>query len=195
MKILDKIKAIIPTKYGKLSTTVYRFENEKEEHLSLVKGEVSNQKDVFVRVHSECFTGDIFSSLRCDCGDQLQHALNTIASLENGLIIYLRQEGRGIGLFNKIKAYSLQDQQGCDTYDANVKLGFPADARNYDIASKIIKDLGIKSICLNTNNPNKIQQLKDKGITISKIIPSIAPVNQYNQKYLQTKKEKFDHLL
>ena len=195
MKIIDKIKANIPTKHGKFSTIIYRFEGQKEEHLALVKGDVKNQNNVFLRIHSECFTGDIFGSLRCDCGDQLQNALKSIAELKNGLIVYLRQEGRGIGLFNKLRAYDLQDKEGYNTYDANEKLGYPADSRKYDIASEIIKDLEIKSIILNTNNPQKIQELKDQGINISKTIPAIAPINQYNQKYLETKKEKLKHLL
>lgn len=179
----------LPTKYGNFKIKAYANEN-----LVLIKGEIDPQKPVLVRLHSECLTGDTFGSLRCDCGDQLHMAMKQIAKNGNGLILYLRQEGRGIGLINKLKAYGLQDH-GYDTYEANEMLGFKPDERDYATAVKILKDLGINHINLLTNNPDKIDQLKNNGITIEQRIPLEIPANKINHDYLETKRDKFHHFL
>lgn len=179
----------LPTKYGNFKIKAYANEN-----LVLIKGEIDPQKPVLVRLHSECLTGDTFGSLRCDCGDQLHMAMKQIAKNGNGLILYLRQEGRGIGLINKLKAYGLQDH-GYDTYEANEMLGFKPDERDYATAVKILKDLGINHINLLTNNPDKIDQLENNGITIEQRIPLEIPANKINHDYLETKRDKFHHFL
>jgi 3,4-dihydroxy 2-butanone 4-phosphate synthase/GTP cyclohydrolase II len=186
-KPLDFVK--LPTKYGD-----FEIKADDQENLIIKKGKIDPNKPVLVRLHSECFTGDILGSKRCDCGDQLHAAMEKINAEGNGLILYLRQEGRGIGLTNKLRAYALQDQ-GHDTYEANQLLGFKPDERKYDIAIKILKQLGISKINLLTNNPDKMDQLTAAGITINKRIPLEIPANDVDRKYLETKRDRFHHLL
>ena len=163
-------------------------------HLALVMGNPARDKSALVRVHSECLTGDVFGSLRCDCGAQLHTAMKKVAEAKSGVVLYMRQEGRGIGLANKIHAYALQEQ-GLDTVAANKKLGFPADLRDYGTGAQILSDLGLKKIRLMTNNPRKVIGLEGYGIQIVEIIPVILPANPYNKKYLATKKKKLGHWL
>ncbi len=188
-------EASLPTDYGNFSIIIYGNDIDDKEHVALVKGELSKQKSELVRVHSECFTGDIMGSLRCDCGEQLHAALRMIEKAGSGALIYMRQEGRGIGLSNKIKAYDLQDSRGFDTVEANVHLGFKADLRDYGIGAQIIKDLGLSKIKLLTNNPTKIVGLEGYGIEIVERIPLEIQTNQLNEKYMITKKDKMGHIL
>ena len=185
--------ANMPTKYGDFHIYVFKNDLDHKEHLAIVKGDVKDGEDVLVRVHSECLTGDVFGSKRCDCGEQLANALATIEKAGRGVVVYMRQEGRGIGLTNKIKAYALQEQ-GLDTVEANVELGFPADMREYSLAAQIIRYLGIKSIKLLTNNPSKKENLEHWGIQVDKRVPVIVKANSVNAAYLRTKKEKMGHL-
>jgi len=173
---------------------VYDTVIDNQNHMALVKGEVAGKKDVAVRVHSECMTGDVFHSMRCDCGSQLQEAMRILSTEDCGVLVYMRQEGRGIGLVNKIKAYRLQDQ-GMDTEEANVHLGFDPDPREYGIGAQILKDLGITTMRLITNNPVKRAGLQGYGLEITGRIPIEIPANEHNVKYLKTKKDKFGHLL
>ncbi len=184
----------LPTKFGDFSIFVFKNEIDHKEHLAIVKGDVNGQSDVLLRIHSECLTGDVFGSKRCDCGEQLDAALRSIEKEGTGVVVYMRQEGRGIGLTNKIKAYALQEQ-GLDTVEANVELGFPPDMREYSLAAQIIKYLGIKSIRLLTNNPEKRHGLEHWGISVSKRVPLIIPANKINASYLHTKEVKMGHLL
>ncbi|WP_298705066.1 bifunctional 3,4-dihydroxy-2-butanone-4-phosphate synthase/GTP cyclohydrolase II [uncultured Veillonella sp.] len=183
----------LPTEYGDFKILVFKNYLDHKEHLAIVKGDVKDGEDVLVRVHSECLTGDVFGSKRCDCGPQLHKALETIEKEGRGVVVYMRQEGRGIGLTNKIKAYALQEQ-GLDTVEANVKLGFPPDMREYSLAAQIIRFLGIKSVELLTNNPLKRTSLEHWGIDVHKRVPVIIKANSINASYLQTKKEKMGHL-
>ena len=179
----------LPTKYGDFKLRRFAGDN-----LALIKGNIRGGDPVMVRLHSECFTGDVFGSLRCDCGPQLQEAMRQIEKHGRGIILYLRQEGRGIGLRNKLKAYHLQEQ-GFDTAEANTQLGFKADERHYEVAAQMLKELGVQKVDLLTNNPDKINQLKLDGIRVNRRLPlEIAP-NSYDQKYLETKKQKFHHML
>lgn len=180
----------LPTIYGEFIIRAYR-EDDKE-HLALIMGELKN--GIIVRIHSQCLTGEVFGSLRCDCGFQLNYALKRISEEKNGILIYLSQEGRGIGLINKIKAYSLQDL-GYDTVSANHQLGFESDLRNYKPAFEILKDLGINEIRLMTNNPNKIKELELYGIKIIERIPIFTKANEYNRNYILTKIRKLGHLI
>jgi 3,4-dihydroxy 2-butanone 4-phosphate synthase/GTP cyclohydrolase II len=184
--------AKLPTKHGNFTISVYQDEKGLE-HILLAKN-VLPGKPLLVRIHSSCMTGDIFGSLRCDCGPQLAKSLELLGKSENGLLIYLNQEGRGIGLLNKIKAYALQDE-GLDTVEANEKLGLPVDSRNYKTAATILQELGITNIRLLTNNPDKVEQLTKYGITVDERLPLEIPPNTYNHKYLETKKQKLHHEL
>ena len=187
-------KAKLPTRFGIF--TIYGFLDHRDgkEHTAMVRGEVRGAEACPVRVHSECHTGDIWFSLRCDCREQLDASLNYINSQERGAIIYLRQEGRGIGLLNKLKAYDLQDR-GLDTVEANNHLGLPADARSYEAAAEIIRLLGIESVALITNNPEKIKGLRMNRITVTDRIPVVIRSNLHNERYLRTKKERMGHLI
>ena len=184
----------LPTKFGEFRIIVFKNEVDHKEHLMIVKGDVRGKSDVLMRIHSECLTGDVFGSHRCDCGEQLENALRSIEEQGEGIVIYMRQEGRGIGLTNKIKAYTLQDQ-GYDTVEANVKLGFPPDMREYSLAAQMLRELDVKSVKLLTNNPEKKEDLERWGIIVSKRVPIVIKANSINAKYLNTKKEKMRHML
>lgn len=187
--------AKLPTKYGDFTIIGFHSPDTDEEAVALVRGSVdSGEEPVLTRVHSECLTGDVFGSLRCDCGDQLHESLRRINSVGRGVIIYLQQEGRGIGLINKVSAYALQDQ-GADTVEANEQLGLPADARSYELAAAILRNLGITSIDLLTNNPDKVNQLGNLGVTVARRIQLEIAANDVDRRYLQTKKERMGHLL
>ena len=187
-------KAGLPTCFGDFQILVFKNSLDHKEHLAIVKGDVKGKKDVLLRIHSECLTGDVFGSKRCDCGEQLHNALHRIEEQGEGVVIYMRQEGRGIGLTNKIKAYALQEE-GLDTVEANEKLGFPADMREYHLAAQIIRYLGIESIRLMTNNPAKTHGLEDLGINISNREPIVIEANDVNKEYLHTKAVKMGHQL
>jgi len=194
-KLVEKsAEAYIPTKYGDFRAYGYINLLNGEHHIALVKGDISDGEDVLCRVHSECLTGDVFSSLKCDCGEQLNFAMSEIEKEGRGILLYMRQEGRGIGLINKLKAYALQEK-GMDTLEANLALGFEADMREYYIAAQILKDLGVKSLNILTNNPDKIEQLKDYGIDIKERRAIEVQANEHDKNYLKTKKEKMGHIL
>ncbi len=187
-------EAKLPTKYGDFKILGFKNSVDGLEHVALVKGEINTNEPVFVRVHSECLTGDVFGSLRCDCSSQLNKAMEFIEAEGSGVIVYMRQEGRGIGLLNKVRAYELQDK-GYDTVDANLKLGLPADARNYGVGAQILRCLGIKKMKLLTNNPKKRVGLESYGLEVVEQVRIELPVNKYNQFYMKTKKDKMGHLL
>lgn len=194
----DDVKIIaqarLPTSYGKFTVIGFCNNMDGKEHVALVKGEVKGRAVVPLRIHSECLTGDVFHSLRCDCRAQLDAALKKIAKLPRGVVLYMRQEGRGIGLTNKIRAYELQDR-GYDTVQANLALGFPSDMRNYDVAAAMVKQLKIKSIALITNNPDKIGKLLNYGVKVVRRIPHEFGKTKYNRAYLAVKKKKMSHML
>jgi 3,4-dihydroxy 2-butanone 4-phosphate synthase / GTP cyclohydrolase II len=184
----------IPTPYGTFELRLYECLLDNYHHVALIKGEVSGRENVLVRVHSECMTGDVFGSLRCDCGEQLRLALKRIAEEGRGVLLYMRQEGRGIGLVNKLKAYALQDS-GLDTVEANEHLGFPPDPRDYGIGAQILADLGLHKIRLLTNNPRKIVGLEGYGLKVSERVPISVGATEYNREYLETKRDKLGHLI
>lgn len=195
-KICVRIEAIadLPSRYGQFQVAAFYNNRDDKEHGALIHGNVVDQEDVVVRLHSECVTGDVFGSLRCDCHDQLVTAIRTIGRMKMGVLIYLRQEGRGIGFVNKIRAYALQEE-GLDTREANIALGFHDDEREYSVAAHIIQSLKIKSVRLMTNNPQKIAELKQYGVNVTERIPLIITPNKHNRFYLETKEKKFGHLL
>jgi len=186
--------ARIPTAHGEFSLCLYANNLDDKDHLALVMGEVEGLEGVLVRIHSECFTGDVLGSLRCDCRSQLDQALRMIAGEQRGVVIYLRQEGRGIGLRDKLRAYNLQDQ-GYDTVEANLALGFRDDERDYAVAAHMLESLKVKSIRLMTNNPRKINDLMTHGVKVTERISLIIPPNPYNRFYLETKAVKSGHLI
>lgn len=186
--------AKMPTKYGEFKAHCYVNKITGEHHVALVKGDIGDGKDVLCRVHSECLTGDVFGSMRCDCGQQLETALKMIEAEGRGILLYMRQEGRGIGLVNKLKAYKLQEE-GMDTLEANIALGFPGDMREYYVGAQILREIGVKSLNLLTNNPDKVYQLEDYGISINKRVPIEIEANVYDLFYLQTKRARMGHLL
>lgn len=192
--IKEVAEANFPNKFGEFK--IKGFENNLDDkcHVAVIKGDVKDKENVLVRLHSECLTGDVLGSMRCDCGEQLAAAMKRIEEEGQGVLVYLRQEGRGIGLANKLRAYELQDQ-GCNTIEANEKLGFPADMRDYRIGAEILKALGVKSVRLLTNNPLKLDGLDEYGIKVVERVPVKIKANPYDKDYLQVKKEQMGHML
>ncbi len=194
-KLVERTTAVrLPTAYGEFTAVAFREKLTGKDHLALVKGDVDGAHDVLVRVHSECLTGDVFHSLRCDCGEQLDHALRQLAREDRGVLLYMAQEGRGIGLLNKLRAYELQEQ-GLDTVEANLELGFAADAREWGIGNQILADLGLTTIRILTNNPKKISGLEGYGLTVVEQVPIEVPPNAENRRYLAAKRDKLGHRL
>jgi 3,4-dihydroxy 2-butanone 4-phosphate synthase/GTP cyclohydrolase II len=194
-KLVERIVSTkLPTTFGEFSAVGYRSLIDDKHHVAMVKGEVAGSEDVLVRVHSECLTGDVFHSLRCDCGEQLEAALATIEREGKGVLLYLSQEGRGIGLLNKLRAYKLQEE-GLDTVDANLKLGLPADLRDYGIGAQILVDLGLSSIRILTNNPKKILGLEGYGLSVTDQVPIQSVPNPHNEAYLRAKRDRMGHAL
>ena len=192
-KLVHRVaEAKLPTKYGEFTIMAYKSTIDPDEHVALVKGDVSTEEPVLVRVHSECLTGDVFGSLRCDCGQQMAMAMQAMAKEGRGVFLYMRQEGRGIGLHNKLRAYALQDQ-GVDTVEANELLGFAADLRDYGIGAQILTDIGLERIRLLTNNPRKVVGLEGHGLKVVETVPIVVPPNSYNASYLKTKGAKLGH--
>jgi 3,4-dihydroxy 2-butanone 4-phosphate synthase / GTP cyclohydrolase II len=194
-KLVERVvETRLPTKYGEFTAVGYRSLVDEKHHVAMVKGEVSGVEDVLVRVHSECLTGDVFHSMRCDCGEQLESALAQIEREGRGVLLYLAQEGRGIGLLNKLKAYNLQDE-GLDTIDANLALGLPVDLRDYGIGAQILSDLGLTSIRILTNNPKKIRGLEGYGLSVTDQVPIVHEPNPHNEAYLNAKRDRLGHTL
>ena len=194
-KLVERTTSVrLPTTYGEFTAVAFRERLTGKHHVALVKGEVDGAHDVLVRVHSECLTGDVFHSLRCDCGEQLDQALQQIAAEDRGVLLYMAQEGRGIGLLNKLRTYELQEQ-GLDTVEANIELGFAADAREWGIGNQILADLGLTTIRILTNNPKKISGLEGYGLTVVEQVPIETPPNAENRRYLSAKRDKLGHRL
>ncbi len=194
VQIKREVETVLPTKYGMYDVIGYSNLLDNKEHIALIKGDITKESSVLVRIHSECLTGDVFGSYRCDCGPQLEAALEQINAHGSGVLIYMRQEGRGIGLLNKLKAYKLQDE-GLDTVEANIELGFPDDLREYDISAQILIDLGIDRVQILTNNPRKMTALEAYPITIDRRVPIEIPVREENSLYMKTKHAKLGHIL
>jgi 3,4-dihydroxy 2-butanone 4-phosphate synthase/GTP cyclohydrolase II len=186
------VETPLPTAFGEFTVVGYRALLDGKHHVALVKGDVSGRPDVLVRVHSECLTGDVFHSLRCDCGEQLHSALAMIEEAGEGVLLYLAQEGRGIGLLDKLRAYNLQDR-GLDTVDANLELGLPVDLRDYGIGAQILADLGLSSIRILTNNPKKIRGLEGYGLSVTAQLPIVHAPNPHNERYLRAKRDRLGH--
>src|SRR5439155_11066619 len=194
-KLVERGAAVrLPTEYGEFAAIAFREKLTSKTHLALVKGEVEGRENVLVRVHSECLTGDVFHSLRCDCGEQLEQALTQIEEEGSGVLLYMAQEGRGIGLLNKLRAYELQEQ-GLDTVEANLELGFPADARDYGIGNQILADLGLTTIRIITNNPKKLVGIDGFGLTVVEQVPIEVSPNAENRSYLAAQRDKLGHRL
>ncbi|MGN0880359.1 MAG: GTP cyclohydrolase II [Oligosphaeraceae bacterium] len=193
--LVEQVEAVrLPTSFGEFMLHCFKARHDGREHLALVYGDVAGKEDVLTRVHSECLTGDVFHSLRCDCGEQLDLAMQRVVANGSGVIVYMRQEGRGIGLANKLHAYHLQER-GLDTVDANVRLGFAPDLREYGIGAQILKALGVRSIRLLTNNPQKVVGLEGHGLRITGREPLVVEPGQYNRAYMDTKRDRMDHIL
>jgi 3,4-dihydroxy 2-butanone 4-phosphate synthase/GTP cyclohydrolase II len=194
-KLVERVvEAGLPTEFGEFNVVGFRSLVDDKHHVAMVKGDVAGAQDVLVRVHSECLTGDVFHSLRCDCGQQLESALELIEAEGRGVLLYLAQEGRGIGLLNKLRAYKLQEE-GLDTVDANLELGLPADLRDYGIGAQILVDLGLTSIRLLTNNPKKIVGLEGYGLRVTDQLPIAHAAGEHNRAYLRAKRDRLGHLL
>ena len=194
-KLVERVAQVrLPTAYGEFTAVAFRETLTGKPHVALVKGEVDGGEDVLVRVHSECLTGDVFHSLRCDCGDQLELALHRIEAEGRGVLLYMSQEGRGIGLLSKLQAYELQEA-GLDTVEANLELGYPADAREWGIGNQILADLGLTTIRILTNNPKKLTGLEGYGLTVTEQVPIEVEPNPENERYLAAKREKLGHRL
>lgn len=194
LRVERKAVARIPTDVGEFQLALYHNNHDDKEHLAVLMGEVTAHNDLLVRVHSECFTGDVLGSNRCDCGEQLHRAMQLIASAGTGMIVYLRQEGRGIGLLDKLRAYNLQDQ-GLDTVEANLALGHQADERDYTVAAAILRDWNVQAVRLITNNPSKIESLRTLGVNVIDRVPSETRIKPDNADYLRTKVQRMRHLL
>ena len=194
-KLVHRVaEAKLPTVYGEFTAIAYKSDIDPDEHLALVTGDIAIEEPVLVRVHSQCLTGEVFGSLRCDCGEQITMAMKSIAEEGRGVLLYMRQEGRGIGIHNKIRAYALQDK-GLDTVEANLSLGFASDLRDYGIGAQILAELGLHNIRLLTNNPKKVVGLESYGLKVVETVPIIAPPNPYNYRYLEAKQKKLGHTL
>jgi GTP cyclohydrolase II len=195
-KVCVRVAAVaeLPTRVGHFQLVAFHNNRDDKEHIAMVRGDVVGKSDVPTRIHSECLTGDVMGSLRCDCRDQLQGALELLSKMERGILLYLRQEGRGIGLINKVRAYALQDE-GLDTVEANLALGFRDDERDYAVAAHMLRSLDVGSVRLITNNPDKISQLGQYGITVAGRIPHVIPPNEHNRFYLETKARRSGHFI